>query len=298
LNKIFLLGAKDPEMDMIESILIEHQLNYTYAEADNRRCHPGNSYRAENILDDYDKVIYIESGTIKNYENTVSLDHHHEGDFGYDKKYHLFLEASSIGQLIKYLIDNELYNVESVDYWMTYCIYGFMYLTDNGWFYRKSKNEFIPISKKIVLVAAADHSLSEAYKGICPGVEKFDLIEERYLEIASAFNNDIELVKNTMLKYMSIFSIHSQEILDLRYLDLGTGYSVDYLCLRELAISNDQPVLVKTKDSEDSSERVMFLSLSFDQATDILKNKSFLDFKLDRIFGVPVRGYVGGFIKR
>ena len=40
----FFLGAKDPEMDRIEEILIEHNMAYKYAMINNIRVHPGNAY--------------------------------------------------------------------------------------------------------------------------------------------------------------------------------------------------------------------------------------------------------------
>ena len=313
MERIFVLGAKDPEMDAIEEILNKNNQKYVYASIDDKRCHPGNSYSATNDLKEYDEVIYIESDTIDKYENTISLDHHKEGDYGYDLKYHLFLDASSIGQLIKYLIKNDLFETETEDFYMRASFDGYMFFAEdfymrasfdgymffaqeNSWYFRKSLNEFIRIPKKYVLIAAADHSLSQAYKGLCVGVSHDELFEERILDIANPFNNDVEEVNKTMRKYMKIFMTHSSDVRDLTYLDLGTGYSIDYLCIRELAISYDQPIVVKTKDSQESKERFMFLSISADTAEEILESKRFNDITFTNVFGVPNRGYVGGFI--
>jgi len=283
-------------MDAIENILKENNQDYIYAKIDGERCHPGNSYKATNCLIPFDEKIFIECDTEKEYENSIYLDHHKEGDFGYDKKYHLFLEASSIGQLIAYLIDNDSYIAEPEDFYVRACFTGYMYFKKHGWYYRKSLNEFIKIPQKIVLIAAGDHSLCECYKGLCSGVEKNDLFQERIFEIASNFNDDVELIQRTMNKYKFMFLERSDEILDLRDLNLGIGYSVDYLCLRELAIMNNQAILVKTKDNEESLERIMFLSLNEEVATSIIKNKAYKDIHLENIFGVPIRGYVGGYI--
>ncbi len=97
-----------------------------------------------------------------------------------------------------------------------------------------------------------------------------------------------------MGKYLNNFKAHSLEIFDLRHLDLGVGYSLDYLCLRELSISYNQPIVVKTRDSDTSPERVMFLALRNEQAEKLLEEKEYKEFKIENIFGVPNRGYVGG----
>lgn len=299
IKRVFVLGAKDPEMNRIETILEENKQDYVYASIDGKRCHPGNSYSANNVLS-ADEIIFIECSSINNYgENTkkVYLDHHKKGDYGYDLDYRFFLSASSLGQLIKYLIENNIYKSKTRDFYVRKSMQGFMFFRDeNSWYFKKSEREYVKIKEIDVLIAAADHSLSEAYKGLCVGVDKNKLIKERLREIAEPLNNDIDLVKKTMNKHLNHFKSHSLDIFDLRHLELGTGYSVDYLCLRDLAISYNQPIVVKTRDSEDSPERVMFLALRTDQAEKILSEKKYNGMEISKIFGVPNRGYVGGIL--
>ena len=183
MKRIFLLGAKDPEMDAIEKILQENGQKYIYASIDGERCHPGNSYvsdhfytdnnsyLASNDLGKYNSIVYIECNTVKEYKNTVYIDHHKEGDYGYDMDHKDFLEASSIGQLIKYLIEDSSFKGESKDFYMRSFLDGFLYF-DDKWSYRKSDNEFITIPKEYVVIAASDHSLLQAYQGDCLGIDK------------------------------------------------------------------------------------------------------------------------------
>jgi len=293
MKEIFVLGAKDPEMDDIEEILLSAKLDYVYASINGVRCHPGNSYEANNEsymanndLSKYKKIVYIESATIKKYNNSIFLDHHKEGHFGFEFTYKDFLPASSIGQLIKYLIDNDISLFKKTNINSNKFLF-----QNNEWSY---ENQII--LKKYVFSAAVDHSLSESYKGLCQGVNTSEVSEYRTSQIAVSFNNNIDLVHKTMAKYLNNFKSHSNEIRDFTNLDLGTGYSIDYLCFRELAILYCQPVVVKTKDSEESPIRLMFLSLTVEMSEKLLTDGFFNEYIFKSSFGVPNRGYVGAFL--
>lgn len=151
---LFILGASDPEMSRIETILAGFY-PYAYAMRDGHRVHPGNAYRADkvqHVLSDEPRpdygtlpVVFVECRLegLKLDDYTV-VDHHHEGDPGFGLPPERFLEGSSLGQVLA-LIGRA------------------PSLTD-------------------LLVAAADHCPGAAYQGMCPGVDPSVLADFRTQE--------------------------------------------------------------------------------------------------------------------
>lgn len=166
----FLLGAADPEMGRIEELLKACEKPFAYAQKDGKRCHSGNAYEADlvDVPDDH-MLVYVECECPAYQDNFILCDHHKPGDPGFEAQPKDFFIASSIGQVL------HLLNREPCD-------------TDR-------------------LVAAADHCLSAAYQGQCPGVDPKDLRKFR-LESRAAFqrrsideiekdiNSSIEIVRD------------------------------------------------------------------------------------------------------
>ena len=108
-NNIFLLGAKDPEMDIIESILKALNYKYEYAKVNGNRVNPSNAYEADNKFSPKQNIVYIECN-IKSfhYKPFLLIDHHNIHDYGFKKNYNEYLEASSIGQFLKIILPQTL----------------------------------------------------------------------------------------------------------------------------------------------------------------------------------------------
>lgn len=130
----FVLGASDPEMAAIETLLRERGESYTLATINGRRVFPANAYHADPVLapPGY-RLVAVECGWNGGDRPARSCDHHRPGDAGYGKPPSGFWTASSLGQVCTLL------GVKP---------------TEN---YR--------------MLAAADHCLAAAYRGQCPGVE-------------------------------------------------------------------------------------------------------------------------------
>ena len=293
MNQVFILGSEDPEMDHIEEILLFNNLSYGYATKNGKRCHPGNSYHADNDLSKYDQIIFIEANTTVSYKNTISFDHHHEGDYGYHLNHEDFLTASSIGQLISYLIKNKLCQTDNFVH-STSNVQNFMFI-DNQWvFLFDNKKFFIP--QKYVISAAYDHSLCAVYQDLCKGICVQSVFSSRLLDFSNRFDLHLDVIYNLISEYSIHFQKNKREIRDLSFIDVGIGYSLDYLLLRELAFYNNQPIVLKTKNTHSDNDKLMFLSLSVKEASELLETKIFNNTPLNSIFGVPNRGYVGAFI--
>lgn len=104
MQRVWVLGAPDPEMQRIEDLLAEAGERIAYAlAADGQRVHPGNAYRAVALsapVPDGATVYAVECGGPAVPAGAVAIDHHRPGDPGYGRPPAEFLAASSIGQVI------------------------------------------------------------------------------------------------------------------------------------------------------------------------------------------------------
>lgn len=135
MSYIFILGASDPEMATIEKICRSYNFAVTYAYSNGRRVHAGNAYEADPInLKNYQDLtpVWVECRATTYDFNHLIIDHHRQGDPGFGLPPEQYWLGSSIGQICR-LIGH-------------------------------------PQSAELSIVAAADHCLSHAYKGKCPGV--------------------------------------------------------------------------------------------------------------------------------
>ena len=161
---VFVLGASDPEMDLIERIL--RSLGYTviYACFGIERVQPNTAYQATFPIVQSNQV-WIECEPSSGFGNTqaVLIDHHKKGDPGYDCPPELYLEGSSIGQ-----------------------VHNFLQIEPN---------------QDVLVAAAADHCLFEAYQGDCPGVHPLEVWEWQITQTAFRHNLDRKMVENQLSEY-------------------------------------------------------------------------------------------------
>jgi len=169
-NRMWILGAPDPEMERIEALLRECGEAVVHAAVDGKRVHGGNAYKADGLVGhdalNVEEVVLVECG-LTHHEGVAkmtSVDHHKEGDPGYGKPPEEFLEASSLGQVIAILAKEEKLPAwkgvkpeEGVPQVVTTDDINGQMVFNLPMFHR--------------LAAAADHCLGAAYRGECPGVE-------------------------------------------------------------------------------------------------------------------------------
>lgn len=263
----FFLGAKDPEMDRIEEILIEHNMAYKYAMINNIRVHPGNAYNfyvKPCEINEY--TIFIEcfpyqlQGEESNYQR---IDHHRVCDEGYYMKADQFWDASSIGQLYKML------NIQS------------------------------DILYDDMILAAMDHCLPQALSGNLPGIKINDVLQRRILEISKTASMNVKQVEEKINLYKDIIAlapiknINGFEIHDLTDTHLGYGYSADLLSAQTAASLIGVPILLKHGDAP-LREKITLSGINTPEnviiVEEYLKKE---DFKY--IYSVPTRGYCGGY---
>ncbi|GIW89652.1 MAG: hypothetical protein KatS3mg109_0084 [Pirellulaceae bacterium] len=225
-SRLWILGAPDPEMEMIENILHQcgEQIIYATGE-DGRRVHPGNAYRCPVPAVPEGATVYAVECIGALPEGWVRIDHHRPGDPGYGKPPAEFLPASSIGQVIAELADirvgtlyttlldalawaaeqvsdSEAGRAGAVDIddaprvGVTHFgrrVVNFHYARGTWWVHVPrggcedgGSSDYVAIPPDIVLAAAADHCLAAAYRGECPGVDPDALMRWR-VEFRAAF---------------------------------------------------------------------------------------------------------------
>lgn len=145
----FVLGAQDPEMREIENAAARVGVPFVHAAVDGVRVWPRNAYEANGLvlairgrvrpalLPPQAPAVFVECNVL-GHEPVLRVDHHNPGDAGYDKSPQCYMEGSSLGQVLRVL-------------------------------------EMEPDDTHRLL-AAADHCLTAAYQGECPGIDPNELL--------------------------------------------------------------------------------------------------------------------------
>jgi len=153
---VYILGSKDTEMDVIESVLKDKGLPYGYAlNEKDQRVFPAEAYsfasQSKGTIGDGEEFIWIECATGGQKSN---MDHHFPGNPGFGLPAEQSVAASSLGQLCKHL--------------------------------------GVEMTQEMCVIAAADHNLRAAYEGRVPGVSAEEVLMLRSSELAARYNTDVE----------------------------------------------------------------------------------------------------------
>lgn len=207
-NALFVLGAADPEMEAIESLLIECGVQYTYARIGEDRVHPGNAYLADCPVEvtgghgeQWEQVCRVECAWPDCSEESLcclveTIDHHRPGDPGFGLPPSEFLRASSLGQVISHLAVAgclpkswlRLRGTPGAYPSGSFILRNWQYISER---WLVGSGSWIVLPEQVVLIAAADHCLGAAYLGKCPGVDSEELMKFRANERAK-FQSRIE----------------------------------------------------------------------------------------------------------
>lgn len=198
-QRLWILGASDPEMEAIKKLLTECGESIEYATLDGSRVRPGNAYAAPLSRDAIAHAlsggtVYLveciampmagrDSTTVR--EQTICISHHSPGDPGYGRPPSEFMAASSLGQVV-----SELARVAD----LPARVFGHIgpvgaaagVAGDIGhhcgsacWIVTDRYRQVRSMPHDIALTAAADHCLAAAYRGECPGVDPDELMRWR-----------------------------------------------------------------------------------------------------------------------
>lgn len=271
-NYLFLLGADDPEMRRIEELLHEwHGVSVWHTTKDGKRVHPGNAYQAdpiEIIGIEQEELVLVECEPVPLPENITfhRIDHHRPGDPGYGLPASQYLEASSLGQVAHFLGIT-------------------MALTHDD-----------------LVLAAMDHCPAAAIRGECPGVSDQDVFHRKSLEISKATGATFEEVHERVVYFQAQLEnapevvIGEQTLKDLRGQDTGSGYSLDYLCSQVATLASGEGVLLLTHDRGDTRKKWTIAGHCTPQCVEAFIAEWGPAQGLTGIYGVPNRGYAGGYL--
>jgi hypothetical protein len=202
MNEMFVLGAPDPEMEAIERLLRDFGVKFAFAAVLGRdgkptRVTPREAYAPTHVIVDGagvevdallrgrldEHMVFVEcdlpGAPAGAPAGVLRMDHHRPGDPGYGLGPVEFLRASSIGQVITWLakqgrLTEMCWGWEPKPYRLPPRT-----REDIGRFGAASYGACVigcgggthVVPPEIVLTAAADHCLSAAYAGKCPGVD-------------------------------------------------------------------------------------------------------------------------------
>ncbi len=269
MKPFFLLGADDPEMKKIQSLLEQHCFPFVHATHKGKRCHPGNAYQADpiSVAEEVFHLVIIECEPVNllHYSKFTRIDHHRPFDPGFHMGSDQYWEASSIGQLHKFF----------------------------GW----------DDSHEARVMAAFDHCFPAAVQGRCLGVSGEEVLA---MKIKSIVENTGRSEKEVYEK-ISFFrraildateeKIGSSHVRDLRTHYLGEGYSADLLSAQVAATIENRPVLLRHRDSLSEPEKISISGPVDETTAHAFKEVWGPAQGLVRLYGVPARGYAGGYVK-
>jgi hypothetical protein len=258
---LFILGARDPEMMLIETLVIRTRHRLAYAMADERRVYAGNAYKADRTSarqgQPHGPMVWVECALADGSgPRDIVVDHHHDGDPGYSMPPERYWEGSSLGQVCTLL-------------------------------------EITP-TPELRLAAAADHCLSAAYRGLCPGVDPAKL---RAWRIASRANwqkvdpGTLQMTINDAIeqvKALQPFIIAGHEFFDAMDHDIPELSEASAILGRPVMYSMPEPRSGRIKVGALNGSPVM-LDDWMRCARDVLK--------LEDVYGNPIRGYAGGYLR-
>lgn len=159
MDPFFVLGARDPEMQEISRVLDADGIGWTLATF---RGHPVNSaeaYLATGVVKPPPgdrRRVFVECDVLGLDADDV-CDHHNPGDPGYDRRPEEYLQGSSLGQVLT-LLGKEPTHEQRI-------------------------------------IAAADHCLTHAYRGECPGVDPEELADWRERSRAARFGLTLKEIR-------------------------------------------------------------------------------------------------------
>lgn len=250
----------------IERILEVRGEEYLHATNSGARVHPGNAYEADTVEAGEAQVLVLVEcePTHLNGHTVTTLDHHRPGDPGSALPPEQYWKASSLGQLYRLLELGE------------------------------------PDHEHRVL-AAIDHSTVAARQGRCPGVSPDEVRAHRVLHVARVNQMSVDSVESAIREFQvkilvaPRLMIGEQQVADLRKIPTGVGYTMAYRCTQESLADLNLVGLIATKNTPHDHGKVVLYGSVTPETVSIFMHEWAPSQGLRNIYGVPTRGYAGGF---
>lgn len=222
ISRIWVLGADDPEMSAIETLLTQCGEECVHAITRAGRVSPANAYSEEArcatgaLLGQSDlpdraarwQVYCIECECPIVHGAPVSaicIDHHRPGDVGFGRPPAEFYCGSSLGQVLAELArlgmlprewrrPSDQHGAGTPGTWRLTGYHG-QWVVAEPWIYHgepcEGHYQGVLVPTELMLVAAADHCLGAAYARECPGIDPDELLRFR-VSVRAAFQHRAE----------------------------------------------------------------------------------------------------------
>lgn len=262
---VAVLGASDPEMDRIEEMLDENNVAYEFAASEGRRVHVGNAYEDADVEVDPEKAVIFVETDVASLEPTVIVDHHRECDPGFWLPPKDSWMASSLGQIARMLA--------------------------------------VEPSHQDVVLAAVDHNFGAAFYGEVPGVEVSEVLQCKIEGICRRHDVtelEVELQIEAYadrLQKLPILEMSGAQVIDARSIELPVGYGVQSLSLEIAITMSGRTGLMRMQNMNDPRPKIMLKGYASESQVRYFINEWAPAHGLVDVFGVPVRGYAGGFVE-
>lgn len=288
---VFVHGAMDPEMEACVEIL--RSVGAFVAPAiDPQTRKPvsaSTAYKAvvpSTVVIETENIVCLECD-VQSGKVLARLDHHRPGDPGFEQPPAAYFEASTLGQLIRFLV-----------YQLGVVPPGFRVVgppsESDGFIHTsrgiqlKSRLGRILVPQELSLTAAADHCLAAAYAGECPGVDPLKLEDWRIQSRASFQKLDPDELRARIRKAKEVLYSHCKEgLADVRHL----GFVPE---LPEAAAQTGIPFIAEVLEKGGLRKVVL-------QAAPPELIRRFLDGELVpglvKTYGDPARGFAGGYVE-
>lgn len=309
----FILGAADPEMARIESLLKTCHIPYGYAQDDyQHRVHSENAYRACRVSQSKDPAwtsVWVECGPLdKGIPRRMVIDHHFPGDPGYDVAPLYFLGASSLGQSVALLAERKLLpaswlvtlgtkdpstDIINKGRWFslrTPLLRSTWVYFRKRWHYCNEDGQLYAIPSDFVLAAAADHCLGHANQHGCLGVKPKEL--QAWRAESRARKQGIPVSQILLDVRRAIASLQSLPVTEIQ----GYGFRVAETPIKEIKEASailGVPVMYSQQDHRSGRLKVavrnggkLQIQSWMDWAKDCMKD----------VYGDPARGFAGAYL--
>ncbi len=259
---LFILGALDPEMREIERVLNLHRYPVAWAAVGGQKCTSATAYDANSAMQleggkrqaqrilPRQPVTFVECA-VRQITPSLRIDHHNPGDAGFDCGPHDYLRGSSLGQVLSLL-------------------------------------ERAPDPTQRLL-AAADHCLTAAYQGACPGVDPDELLFMRASWQAKMRYRSFGLVMSSILEAARLVGERNNP-------NKGAALFLDPTLmvpdLPEGAARADMPVRYRSLELN-GLVKDMIKGASPDAISSFMKEHHLLG---RQVYGNPYRGYAGTYL--
>lgn len=222
--RMWILGASDPEMSAVEALLSATGEKVAYATLLGQLVSPSGAYAADAISREFGErrpVVWVEcapaeGGLLAAMVREMAeegwafsaVDHHRTGDAGYGRGPAEFMAGSSIGQVVAELAKLDLLPGSwQRTPWMIpgQCAPGVWNSPgtspgcDDPFWWVGVGGAIVKTPDDLVLAAAADHCLSHAYRGRCPGVNPEQLMAWRAASRAAFQKRTVEAVRKSVV---------------------------------------------------------------------------------------------------